>query len=110
MDGLASAGCGAVSTQVLIEYCAAAQRKLKQSSTEIREMLEALGSWQIHSPQHGDLLEALNIQKEHQLSWWDSLIVASALHLGCTTLWSEDLSDGRRFGSMTVRNPFLRTQ
>jgi len=35
------------------------------------------------------------------------MIVASALIAGCTTLWSEDLQDGRRIeGRLRIVNPF----
>jgi predicted nucleic acid-binding protein len=27
--------------------------------------------------------------------------------LGCGVFWSEDLADGQRYGSVTVRNPFV---
>jgi len=35
------------------------------------------------------------------------LVVTSAVELGCSVFWSEDLADGRRYGSVTVRNPFV---
>ena len=60
-------------------------------------------------PLTGDLVfRAIELQGEHQLSYWDALIVAAAEGAGCATLWSEDLSDGRAYGSVTVRNPFRR--
>jgi predicted nucleic acid-binding protein len=34
------------------------------------------------------------------------MVVSSAIELGCRVMWSEDLGDGRRLGSLTVRNPF----
>lgn len=42
----------------------------------------------------------------NQLSLWDSLIVASANLAACTTLYSEDMNDGQRFGNVTSVNPF----
>jgi predicted nucleic acid-binding protein len=53
------------------------------------------------------VIEALRLQGVNQLSWYDSLIVAAAQQGGCKILYSEDLQDGRRFGDLTVRNPFL---
>jgi predicted nucleic acid-binding protein len=49
---------------------------------------------------------ALRIQSRYRLSWYDALIVTAALEAGCTTLYSEDLQHGQRFGSVTVKNPF----
>jgi len=34
------------------------------------------------------------------------MILNSAIEIGAHTLWSEVFSDGQRFGSLTVRNPF----
>jgi len=42
------------------------------------------------------------------VSFWDSLIVASALHNGCTTLCSEDLAHGMMIEkTLRVTNPFV---
>ena len=49
---------------------------------------------------------ALLIQTQSQYRLYDSLIVASALQAGVKILYSEDLQEGRRFGSMEVQNPF----
>jgi hypothetical protein len=47
-------------------------------------------------------------------SWWDCLLVASALKLGCTFFLSEDLQDGQRIAvttdqSLTIVNPFAHS-
>jgi predicted nucleic acid-binding protein len=96
----------AASMQVLTEFYAAATRKLGMSGQEAEEVLADLGSWNLHRPSHADLLSAAQLQRRHKISWWDALIVQSALALGCAILWSEDLSHGQRYGALTVRNPF----
>jgi len=55
----------------------------------------------------GLFLEALRLQKAHQIAWHDSLIVAAALQGQCRVLYSEDLQHGRRFGDLLIQNPFL---
>jgi predicted nucleic acid-binding protein len=35
------------------------------------------------------------------------VFVEGALHSGATTLLSDDMRHGQRFGLLTVRNPFL---
>ena len=53
-------------------------------------------------------LEASDIRKRYNLSFWDSLIVASALQAGCTTLYTEDLNHGMIVGKkLHIVNPFL---
>jgi predicted nucleic acid-binding protein len=44
------------------------------------------------------------------ISYWDGAIIAAAERLGATTLYTEDLSHGQRYGSVTVVNPFLPTE
>ena len=54
------------------------------------------------------LLDASRLRKRHSFSYWDSLIVSSALAGGCKVLYSEDMQHklviDRR---LTVLNPFL---
>jgi predicted nucleic acid-binding protein len=98
---------GAVSTQVLVEFYAAATKKLGMTSREAEEVLVDLAGWTIHRPSHVDVVRAAGLHRRHKVSWWDALVVNSAAELGCSVLWTEDLSHGQRFGTVTVRNPFL---
>jgi predicted nucleic acid-binding protein len=50
---------------------------------------------------------ALNLAERYQYSYFDSLILASALEAGCQILYSEDLQDGQRIeNQLTIVNPF----
>jgi predicted nucleic acid-binding protein len=47
--------------------------------------------------------------KRHQskvFSFWDALIVETALQSGCSQLLSEDMQDGLEIDSLRIRNPF----
>lgn len=103
---LVDAGTGSVSLQVLSEFYAAAVTKLGMRSEEAEDVIRDLAAWIVHRPSHADLLHAARLHRQHKLSWWDALIVNSALQLECSVLWSEDLNDGQRYGTVTVRNPF----
>jgi predicted nucleic acid-binding protein len=96
----------ALSIQVLAEFYATAVRKLGMSSQEAEAIVSDFGVCTIHRPGHADLLQAARLHRRYRLSWWDALILNSALDLGCSRLWTEDFTDGRRFGPLTVRNPF----
>ena len=100
-------GTGALSTQVLAEFYAAATKKLAMTSQEAEEVLADLAGWAIHRPGHADLLRTARLHRRHGIGWWDALIVNSAIESGCGVLWSEDLSDGQTYGSVVVKNPFL---
>jgi len=97
-------GNGALSTQVLSEFYSVATRKLAMKSEEAEAVIADLAGWTIHRPGHADLLRAAQLHRRHKLAWWDALILNSAIELGCSVLWSEDLAG--RYGSVTVQNPF----
>jgi predicted nucleic acid-binding protein len=103
---LAEDGNGALSIQVLSEFYVTATKKLGMTSQEAEEVFADLGGWIIHRPAHADLMRAAHLHRRHVVSWWDALILNSAAELGCGLLWTEDLSDGQRYGTVTVRNPF----
>jgi predicted nucleic acid-binding protein len=57
-------------------------------------------------PDAGDLLAAIDLHRQHQVSIWDALIVRAAQRSACTVLLTEDLQDGRVFDGVEVVNPF----
>ena len=97
---------GALSVQVLSEFYAAATKKLAMRSEEAEDVIRDLGVWSIHSAGHADLLKAAQLHRRYKIAWWDAMVINSAIELGCPVLWTEDLSDGQRYGTVTVRNPF----
>ena len=42
-------------------------------------------------------------------SWWDCLLLASAINLGCTHFLSEDLQDGQVIEGLTIVSPFAHS-
>jgi predicted nucleic acid-binding protein len=97
---------GALSVQVLSEFYAAATRKLGMKSQAAEDAIRDLRNWTTHSPGHADVLKASRLHRRYKIAWWDALIVNSAIELGCSVLWTEDLPNGQRYGSVTTRNPF----
>jgi predicted nucleic acid-binding protein len=59
------------------------------------------------SPDHADVIQAIELLRRYKISWWDAQVIDSANELGCAVLWTEDLNHGQRYGGVTVRNPFL---
>ena len=43
----------------------------------------------------GTILSAWKIRQKYKFSYWDSLIVAAALELECSKLFTEDLQNGQ---------------
>ena len=53
------------------------------------------------------MLRASALARRHQISYWDAAILAAAEKLGAATVYSEALTHGETYGSVTVINPFL---
>jgi predicted nucleic acid-binding protein len=50
-------------------------------------------------------LSALKLSDAHRLSYWDSLVVASAVEAGCERLLSEDFQHEQKIGDLVIINP-----
>lgn len=101
---------GMVSYQVVQEFFNVALRKFSQpmQPVDAEQYMNAVFRplLTVHSSQalYG---EALHLQAKGGLSWYDSLIVSSAIEGQCRVLFTEDLQHGQRFGKLLVRNPFV---
>lgn len=100
---------GVLSLQVLQEFFAAATRKLGVTAEDARRRVVLYARFDIVTLAPSDLLAAIDLHRLHRLSIWDCLVVRAALNANCTTLHSEDMSDGFVVDSLTVRNPFSAT-
>ncbi len=50
---------------------------------------------------------ALSVRSRYQYSFYDSLIIAAALELGCKMLYSEDLQHQQKIDRLRIVNPFV---
>jgi predicted nucleic acid-binding protein len=100
---------GIIGIQVLNEFTSVSHRKLSWDWEDIEAALAVIDTLlgparpltqEIHT-------HAVAVARDHVLSFWDALIVAAASEAGCRVLMSEDLQHGRKFGPLTVHNPFL---
>jgi predicted nucleic acid-binding protein len=106
LDRLWAERCGCVSLQVLQEFYVTATRKLSMPAGDALKQVERLGVWAVHRPSFDDLTAAVRMHCGKSVSFWDALVVRSAMQMGCEVLWTEDLSDGQRWEGVTVKNPF----
>ena len=49
---------------------------------------------------------AWELQDRHRVSFWDGLLLASALVAGCTVFLSEDMNGGQKIETLSIVNPF----
>lgn len=99
---------GCLSIQVLQEFYVSVIRKVAKPLTPevAAQIITDLSVWQIHRPGLEDVLDAIRLQIRYQVSFWDAMIIASAIQLGCLTLWSEDLNPGQTYDGVSVSSPF----
>lgn len=103
---------GVVSTQVLQELAVNLRREAKRplDAKATRDVVSDYLAWQVVVNGGDSILEALDLEVRYQISFWDALVVQAAEASGVEILYSEDLSDGQKYGSVRVINPFKETE
>ena len=100
-----------VSWQVIQEFLNVVTGKLASSMTphDAQQYLSSVFQLMTVVPPSIELFGvALGIRARHQLSWYDSLIVAAASEAKCSVLYTEDMQHGAKIGSVRIENPFYR--
>jgi len=107
-DILISRDC-VVSTQVLNEYCNVCVKKKFISVAEVQNnLVEILNNCGLYVVNETTVSGALFINSRYGFSYYDSLIVASALDCECSVLFSEDMQHGQIIEStLKIVNPFI---
>lgn len=101
---------GVISTQVIQEFLNLATRHARPIFS-VKETAEYLNHvlWPLcrHFPSKTFYERALQLREETGYSFYDALIVAAAIQLGCAQLLTEDLQHGRTIQGVILRNPFI---
>ncbi len=96
-----------LSTQVVNEVCNNLIRKAGYTEPEIQQTIQNLAAvYPILDVTFPIIRQASVLRVAYRLSYWDSLILATAQDAGCSVVYSEDMQDGLRIGALTLRNPF----
>jgi predicted nucleic acid-binding protein len=111
LDRVAEQHTAALSVQVLQEFYVTVTHKLPAPlpSLEAEAIVADLTKLPTHLPSGADVLAAIQLHRKHHLSFWDAMVIRSALRLGCSIVWSEDLASGQAYDGVTVKNPFVQT-
>src|SRR5690242_15392484 len=98
-----------ISTQVLQEMCNVLIKKFKLDMTSISNTLSELElNFDVRINTTETIRNALKIHFKYQYSYYDSLIIGSALENKCSVLYSEDLHHNQKIeDTLTIINPFL---
>jgi predicted nucleic acid-binding protein len=107
VERLWNTGEGVLSTQVLQELCINLRRKLANplATDEVRQLIQDYLSWEVVVNTPESVLQALEIEVRHKISFWDALVLQAAESAGAVVLYSEDLATGHHYGTIQVVNP-----
>ena len=97
-----------ISTQIINEVCVNLIRKMQFPEEDIQGLIESFYErYSILEINKGILLKASELRIHHIFSFWDSLIVASALYSSTDILYSEDMQHGFVIeNGLKIVNPF----
>ena len=100
---------GVIGVQVLNEFTNIVRCKLSWDWNQVDAVLAVIS--ELVGPARpltaGIHAHAVNLARGSTLSFYDALVVAAAADAKCRVLLTEDLQHGRKFGDVTIENPFL---
>ena len=95
-----------VSSQVLKEFANFAFKKTAKSAAEINAMLTKIGSYTFVADTRELIADGVVGKETWQVGFYDALMIAAANKAGCSTIFTEDLNNGQKYGNVTAVNPF----
>ena len=101
---------GVISVQVMQEFYVCVTTKILKPLPlkDARKILECLMNWHLIINDEYITINAIDLQEKYRFSFWDSLIVQSAIQSQAPTLFSEDFSDGQAVENVKIVNPFIQ--
>jgi predicted nucleic acid-binding protein len=100
---------GIVSYQVVQEFFNLALRRFAEPMSGAAEQYLATTFRPLLVVHSSHVLNgrALQWSARHKLTWYDALMLASAIEGQCSVLYSEDFQHQQRFGDLRIAKPFL---
>lgn len=97
-----------ISTQVLSEFCNVLKKKFNFTAKQLNIVLQDFEkNFLLHPTDIEQIKTALTISDRYKYSFYDALVIAGAIHSGCTLLFSEDLQHGQTIlNKVKITNPF----
>ncbi len=96
--------------QALLEFLrwlVAEENANRLTRAEVRRFIStSRQTFPLEMPTPACLDRALDLADRHQLSHWDSMLVAAGLEAGVDTLYTEDMGAPRKIDSLELINPF----
>ena len=101
---------GRANLQVANEFTDIVLRKRKDITPDaVFRMADDILAWGGSPIGTTTIVRARAVRLKTGYSWWDCLLLASALELDCTHFLSEDLQDGQSVEGLTIVDPFAHS-
>jgi len=98
---------GIISTQNIQEFYNVCTKKFNIESKVAKNIIEAFAEqFLVVKVSLKIILKAIDIHRAYCISFYDSLIIATAICEGCVFLFTEDLNDGQIVEGVKIINPF----
>ena len=83
-------------------------KKIRLENQKIKEIIiETITNFEVTEIGVLDVIRAMDIREKYRFSYWDCLIISSALENNCKILYSEDMQDGQIIENiLKIVNPF----
>lgn len=94
-----------ISTQILQEFYVTLIRN-KVDIDKAQRIVRDYYAWNVIAVGTTLIDSAFYFQKRYLVSFWDSLVIASAQLSHCDYLLTEDLNHGQKYGKIVAINPF----
>lgn len=96
-----------ISVQVAMEFCNVCGKRLKMTSNEIKKALRAVRTLCSVCPVTAATIgRALDVQARYGYSFYDSVMIASAIEHRCQYLFSEDMKHKQTIEGSMIFNIF----
>jgi len=103
---LQQAGTGVANLQVMNEITNVLIKRGGMKPEAVFSIVDGFSSFGTTTLNDETVAAARLLHFESGYSWWDCLLLASAIELQCTYFLSEDLQDDRELRGLTIINPF----
>lgn len=98
-----------IGTQVINEFIVIMTTKVKNllGLDEVEKIITRFKeNFEIRETKIEDINKAISIHKSYKFSYWDSLIIATAINTDSEILYSEDLQHNMVINNLKIINPF----
>lgn len=101
-------GNGVLSTQVLQEFFMIVTKKIPNllDPMIVKQIISDFLKWNVVVNNGETILKSIELHRKHYYSFWDSMIIQSAIDGNADILFSEDFADDKTIEGVKIKNPF----